>query len=189
MGVDWEPEKVIAARKGTVANRGAKDVINKDDWQKVLEYCEEHLEIASNAVIAMEAKLGIRVSDICYGIEDKGERLVITSKNGKRLEVPVTADMRSFLEKPEIQDHFIGKYFRPCKDNTVNKQLARIEDRLGLERHSFHAIRRRISQDRYDALRMSGVSRKEALSIVSLSLNHGAKRDRMLAQSYIADIW
>jgi len=89
--------------------------------------------------------------------------------------VPMTFELKRFLDNPDVQKHFKDGLFRPCKDASVNRQLARIEDRLSLERHSFHSLRRLIATQKYNNLRSMGVPKAVALSIVSLSLNHGEK--------------
>lgn len=81
-----------------------------------------------------------------------------------------------------------GKLIAP-KDNSLNKWLNRTQDKLGLERHSWHSVRRRIAQDKYDAFRGSGMTRSEALSQVSLWLNHGPNREQTMKESYVANIW
>lgn len=62
-------------------------------------------------------------------------------------------------------------------------------DKLGLDHHSWHSVRRRIAQDKYDAYRGSGMTRMDALSKVSLWLNHGPNRQKMVKKSYVANIW
>lgn len=188
-GRNWSPSKVTSMKVTPRTQRGAEDVISKEDFDKLIEYCSSHLGTASNATIVLEKYLGVRVGDICYGIEDKGNRLDIMSKNGKLFKVPMTVELRDFLSKPEVQKLFKDGSFAPCKDASVNRQLNRVQDRLGMERHSFHSIRRRMAQDRYDSYREQGVSKAEALRLVSLSLNHGEKRDSMLATSYLSNIW
>ena len=69
-----------------------------------------------------------------------------------------------------------GGKLRAPKDNSLNKWLRRTEDKLGLDHHSWHSVRRRIAQDKYDAYRGSGMTRMDALSKVSLWLNHGPNR-------------
>ena len=86
-----------------------------------------------------------------------------------------------------MQD-YLGKLIAP-KDNSLNKWLNRTQDKLGLERHSWHSVRRRIAQDKYDAFRGSGMTRSEALSQVSLWLNHGPNREQTMKESYVANIW
>lgn len=188
LGVQWHPDKISALRT-VETHRGSSDIISKEDWNKILEYAMEHLKAGSNCVIALEKFTGVRVGDACYGVHDCGDYLRIRCKNGKWFDIKVTPDLRAFLSAEDVKIHFRDGVLRPCKDASVNRQLNRIQDKLGIERHSFHSIRRRLAQDRYDKLRESGVSKAEALAVVSISLNHGERRDAMLAASYLADIW
>ena len=139
----------------------------------------------------LEKEIGVRVSDIAYGInvDMRHEMLHIRCKNGKWCDRPITPAIREIMTLKHFQDSLVGEKFRPVKDNSINKQLRRIEDKLGIEQHSFHDLRRRVAQDRYDVLRTSGLSRSECLQAVSVWLNHGKEREKMMLESYIADAW
>ena len=139
----------------------------------------------------LEKEIGVRVSDIAYGIkvDEPAQKLHIRCKNGKWLTRQITPAIRDIMALKPFQDALIGEKFRPVKDNSINKQLRRIEDKLGLEHHSFHDLRRRVAQDKYDELRASGLSRSECLTAVSIWLNHGRNREQMMLKSYIADAW
>ena len=139
--------------------------------------------------IRLEKLIGIRVSDMAYGITIEADRLCIKSKNGKICYRDITPQISDLLRSESYQKMIVGDKFVPPKSSSINTYLRRLEDRLGLERHSFHDIRRRIAQDNYDQYRHSGLTREEALSKVSIWLNHGEKREAMLLRSYISNAW
>lgn len=186
-GVDLSVDRVLADRPAD-AHRGAASVISREDFAKIIDYAERHPS-ASGLCIQLERHIGVRVSDLSYGIKIDGDLLRIKCKNGKLLTRLITPEIRSLLQSDIGRKLTQGDTFIAPKDNSLNKYLSRVEDALGLERHSFHDVRRRIAQDRYDDLRHSGLSRSDALSSVSVWLNHGEKRDWMLLKSYIHDAW
>ena len=188
-GIDLACSRVEAS-KARAADRGASAVISREDFSKILSYAEEHPS-SSGLCLQLEALIGVRVGDLAYGLKVNSfaNRLEIMSKNGKLCYRPITPPIARILNsEPFKKLYYDGKFHSP-KPNSLNKYLARTQDKLGLERHSFHDVRRRIAQDKYDELRGSGVSRPDALSAVSLWLNHGASREEMLLASYIADAW
>lgn len=187
--VDMSCAKVYAQRENDSA-RGAKAVISRTDFAQILNYCREHPS-KSGVCIMLEKEIGVRVSDIAYGIkvDEQAQKLHIRCKNGKWCDRQITPAIRDIMALKPFQEALVGDKFRAVKDNSINKQLHRIEDKLGLEHHSFHDIRRRVAQDKYDELRSSGMSRTECLTAVSLWLNHGRNREEMMLKSYIADAW
>ncbi len=115
---------------------------------------------------------------------EKGE-VEIKGKGGKEYEArslnPQSLDViKIAMEK----DHHPTKLFS-IEGASINAQLRRIEDKLGIERHSNHDIRRLIAEERYDGLRSEGKSPKEALELTSRWLNHGDDRKSMIEKSYI----
>lgn len=187
IGVDLSCPRIYANRSHS-SERGARSVIAKEDFFKILDYAKEHPS-RSGVCLQLEALIGVRVSDMCYGIKIEPDRLCIQSKNGKMCYRTITPEIREIIHsdtfKKMIKD---GKVYGP-KDNSINKYLSRLEDRLGMEKRSFHDIRRRIAQDKYDEYRNNGFSRTESLSLVSSWLNHGPGRERMVLQSYISNDW
>ena len=101
----------------------------------------------------------------------------------------ITPEIRKILESESCRKLIDGDRIRFPKDGSINKYLLRTERKLGVEEHSFHDIRRRIAQDKYDEFRTSGMSRSDSLRAVSAWLNHGPDRQKMLLESYIADPW
>jgi integrase len=187
--VDLECEKVYVPERHT-KHRGAQAVISRNDFAQILDYCRSHPS-KSGVCIMLEKEIGVRVSDIAYGIkvDEQAQKLHIRCKNGKWLDRQITPPIRDIMALKPFQEALVGDKFRPVKDNSINKQLRRIEDKLGLEHHSFHDIRRRVAQDKYDELRASGLSRSECLTAVSIWLNHGRNREKLMLRSYIADAW
>lgn len=182
--MDIDPGKVQAKiTKDT--HRGVKDIISHDDLAKIIVYAREHPS-RSGEYIRLEAEIGVRVSDIAYGVWVHEKELRIKSKNGKVAVREITPRIREILDSPVMKDMIRedGKVVGP-KDGSINKYLARVEDKLGLERHSFHSIRRRIARDVYNRARMDGKSVEEAKEKTSLHLNHGKHRDRLLETSYV----
>ena len=187
--MDMSCPKVYAKRE-IDSMRGAKAVISRNDFVRILDYCKEHPS-KSGVCILLEKEIGVRVSDIAYGIkvDEQAEKLHIRCKNGKWLSRQITPAIRDIMALKPFKESMVGEKFRPVKDNSINKQLRRVEDKLGLEHHSFHDLRRRVAQDKYDELRASGLSRTECLTAVSIWLNHGRNREQMMLKSYIADAW
>ena len=188
MGKDLDPGRV-PAQVTNVTHRGAGDIISHDDLSKIISYAKSHPS-RSGACIQLEKLLGIRVGDMAYGMKIKDDILEIKCKNGKILIRRITSEIKDILSSEQFLSmiHEDGRIITP-KDNSINTYLRRVEDKLGIERHSFHSIRRRIAQDQYNYYREMGYTRTEALSKVSVWLNHGEKREKMILKSYIRDAW
>lgn len=186
---DWGVEKV-GSLKTALSNRGVEAVISKEDFSKILDYAEKK-PCASAACIKLEALIGVRVSDLCYGIEivDNGKTLKIESKNKKYAYRHITAEIQKILDSEEFQKMIKDSKVIAPKDGSVNKWLNRVEDRLGIQRNSFHNIRRRIAQDKYDEFRHMGLSKRKTCDLVSKWLNHWENRDRLLKNHYISNMW
>ncbi|MDH5096465.1 Integrase [Clostridium perfringens] len=71
------------------------------------------------------------------------------------------------------------------KGESINRYLNRIEDKLGIERHSNYDIRRLIAQEKFDSYRKSGLSIKDVANKTSAWLSHGDNRNEILEKSYI----
>lgn len=186
-GVNLGCERVFAQRAKS-EHRGAKSVISKEDWNIILDYCREHPS-GSAVALMLENEIGVRVGDMAYGIHVTPFELRIEAKNGKWMTRTITPAIRSIIDSEPFKACLVGDKWHGPKDGSINKYLGRLQDKLGLERHSFHDIRRRIAQDKYDELRNSGLSRTQSLSEVSIWLNHGPNREKMMLQSYIANAW
>ena len=187
-GEDWGVEKVVS-RGRAAADRGAESVISKEDYNKLLDYCRENPSKSSICVL-LEREVGVRVGDLAYGVKIDGNELKINSKNGRICTREITPEIshiiNSDLFRGMVDDQ--GRVHAP-KDDSLNKYLRRTEDRLGIERHSFHDLRRFMAQEKYDEYRRSGSDRTEALNKVGEWLNHGNKRATMVLESYVAKAW
>lgn len=185
---DLAVERRVLADRPLDEHRGAMSVMPKEDFAKILEYAAEHPS-KSGLCIQLERHLGVRVSDLAYGVRITGDVLSIQCKNGKVLTRAITPEIKALLQSETGRSMTVGNRFVGVKDNSLNKYLNRVEDKLGLERHSFHDVRRRIAQDKYDECRHGGMTRSDSLSVVSLWLNHGDRRDWMILHSYIYNAW
>lgn len=187
-GKDWGVEKVVS-RGRAAADRGAESVISKEDFEKILSYCR-HNPSKSSVCVLLEREIGIRAGDMAYGVKIDESALRINSKNGRICVREITPRVREIIEsdvfKRMIDEQ--GRVHAP-KDDSLNKYLRRVEDKLGLERHSFHDLRRFVAQEKYDEYRHSGADRTQALNKVGVWLNHGEKRAEMVLESYIRNAW
>lgn len=185
--VDLSVQKIYA-NKQKVANRGAESVMTPFDYN-ILEIYMMNRPCGSGICIMLEKELGIRVSDMAYGIQIDGDILKIRCKNGKILERPITPNVREIMEMKQFKKMLDGNKVRAPKDNSINKYLLRVQRRIKMDEHSFHDIRRMVAQEHYDALRKDGMGRSEALEKTSIWLNHGPNREKMMLESYIANAW
>lgn len=187
-GQDWTVQKVIS-RGRAAADRGAESVICKADYDKLIAYCHANPSKSSVCVL-LEREIGVRVGDMAYGVKIAENSLKIDSKNGRVCTRVITPKVREIIEsepfKAMIDSH--GRVHAP-KDDSLNKYLRRTEDRLGLERHSFHDLRRYVAQEKYDEYRHNGADRTQALNKVGEWLNHGDNRAVMVLESYISKAW
>lgn len=185
---DWSVEKVVS-RGRTAADRGAESVISKDDFETLLAYCRANPSKSSVCVL-LEREIGVRAGDMAYGVKIDGNSLKINSKNGKVCVREITPAVRRIIEsepfKAMVDEQ--GRVHAP-KDDSLNKYLRRTEDKLGMERHSFHDLRRYVAQEKYDEFRNSGSDRTQALNKVGIWLNHGENRATMVLESYIKNAW
>lgn len=186
-GVNMVCSRVYADRPADAA-RGAASVISTEDYAKILDYAESHPS-GSAVCVRLEQLIGIRVSDMAYGIQVQENTLKIRSKNGKILTRGITPEIRQIIDSGAFKELLEGTKVRAPKDGSINRWLNRVEDKLGIERHSFHDLRRYVAQSKYNELRNSGLNRSEALSAVSVWLNHGSNRDETMLKSYIHDAW
>lgn len=168
------------------ANRGSQAQILRQDLDKVIEYAKAS-ECQSAYAIRLQKKLCARVSEI---VNIQNNRITSTTvtlscKGGRELERELDKETKELIQ--EIQAHNFsndGKLFS-IKDDSVNKYLRETEDKLGIERHSVHDIRRTLAQDYYNAAREQGMSITDAADATSIYLNHNKNRIEMLKECYI----
>lgn len=188
--VNLRVNKVIA-EVSKRACRGSEDIIPEEDLKKIIKYSHEH-PCGSAYAIRLGCQVGVRVSDMAYGctFDFDNKIIYIKSKGGKVCERPFNKAIERMIEEPTFKTLITedGSLKLP-KDDSINKFLRETCDKLRIERHSYHSIRRCIAQRRYDWARNNGMSRSEALRDVSIWLNHGANREKMILQSYISNDW
>ena len=185
----WREEIVIPqVEKKSSSTRGVDSVINREDYNKILNYAEEN-ESQSGLALQMQNWLGVRVEEIArikkefINLKEK----TITFKNtkgGKVLIRDIPEDKIDFV-KSVIEHNFHNERLFSIEGKSINKYLNRVQDQLGLERHSNHDIRRLIAQEKYNLFREKGMSVKQAANQVSKWLSHGDNRLNMLERSYI----
>lgn len=168
-------------------DRGVGAVISRDDLNKIVNYAAENRCKSGDAII-LQSILGVRVEElvqikICNVDLDNNTIFLDNCKGGKDLTREFPNSVKNII-KENIQNSKTDKLF-DIKSSTVNRYLNRVEDRLGIDRHSTHDIRRLISQEKYDNYRNEGLSKKEALEKTSKWLNHIGPREQMLTKSYI----
>lgn len=185
----WREEIAIpqVERKNSF-NRGVDSVISRYDYNKILNYTENNFS-QSGLALQMQNWLGVRVEEIArikkefISLKDR----TITFKNtkgGKKLVRDIPENKIDFV-KSVIEHNFHKERLFSIEGKSINKYLNRVQDQLGLERHSNHDIRRLIAQEKYNSFREKGMSIKEAANQTSKWLSHGDDRTSMLEKSYI----
>lgn len=187
MGHDWHADKVTGHASGS-AFRGSGDVMSRADLDRICAYAAENPS-ASGICVRLERELGVRVADMAYGVRIESDTLCINSKNGRVCERTITPAVRELLREANDRGMVIADKLKCPKDDSLNKYLHRTEEKLGMEYHSWHSIRRTIAQERYDEYRSNGMDREAALGAVGLWLNHGEHRESMVLESYINNAW
>lgn len=185
--VDLRCDKVTAS-PAKHSPRGAQAVISGQDYAKLLDYCKES-KSGSAVAVRLERLIGVRVSDMAYGVTIDSKALKIDSKGGKACMRPLTPQIRALLAEPYVRSLIKGNRLELPKDNSINKFLSRTCDKLGIERHSFHDLRRYCAQEKYDEFRRGGMTRQQALGAVGAWLNHGEHREKLVLESYVANAW
>lgn len=187
--LQWKEKCIIPkAEKEKCNNRGVNSVISETDLKKIIDYATENRSQGGDA-IRLQAFLGIRVQEI-VGIKkqdidlEKNVVVIKNTKGGKELLRKLTKEemgiVKEVLEKKYDKDRLLS-----IKSESVNDYLRTIEDKMNLDRHSFHDIRRYVAQKKYDNCRQNGDSKEEAIRKTSFFLNHGCNRKVMLRECYI----
>ena len=168
-------------------SRGAQNPISREDYNKILDYFKENKSASGDAILAQNG-LGLRVEELAQikvkNVDlEKGELKFSNTKGGKELTKNIN-NIKDVLMRNMDGKNPEDKIFN-IKSGSINKQLNRVEDKLGLTRHSTHDIRRLLAQEKYDSCREQGMSKQESLAVTSKFLNHITPRERMLTKSYI----
>lgn len=180
-------------RKSDVT-RGATHPISKIDYEKILTYCLNNPCKSSNAILldyTCYHSHAMRVEELARikleNINEQGQILITNAKGGKSYQVQCSNI--EFL-KGVINNHYDvdKKFLFALKGASINKFLYRTCEKLGIEKYSFHDIRRHHAQEYFDYLRQQEYSTKDALLYTSQYLSHNSSRERMMTQSYIT-VW
>ena len=167
--------------------RGVGAAISRTDLNKILSYAAEHRCKSGDAVIVQNS-VGVRVEELVQikitNIDLNNNTILLDNcKGGKNLIREFPDSVKNII-KENIENSKTNKLF-DIKSATINRYLNRVEDRLGIDRHSVHDIRRLVAQEKFDAYREEGFSKKEALEKTSRWLNHVGPRQQMITKSYI----
>lgn len=188
--VNWDFKNTVetpASIKEFDKNRGVDSVITREDYNKILEYCKENRSTSGDAIL-LQNGLGVRVEELAQlkvnNVDFENNKIILdNTKGGKELTREMTPEVKKILF--ERINNTTNNKIIDVKSDSINMQLRRIEDRLGIDRHSNHDIRRLIAQEKYDNYRDEGYSKKEALEKTSKWLNHVGPREQMITKSYI----
>ena len=189
LNLKWREEIAIPqVEKKSSSTRGVDSVISREDYNKILNYAEENMS-QSGLALQMQNWLGVRVEEIARIKKEfinlkEGTITFKNTKGGKKLIRDISANKIDFV-KSIIEHNFHNERLFSIEGKSINKYLNRVQDQLGLERHSNHDIRRLIAQEKYDSFREKGMSIKEAANETGKWLSHGDDRLNMLEKSYI----
>ena len=187
--VGWRGNIVVPkTERKTSLNRGAKSVIKREDYNKILEYTKENISQSGQA-LRMQNWLGVRVEELVRINKENinlesGTIIFKNTKGGKELIRQIPKEEINFINNIMEEKYHQTRLFS-IEGGSINKYLSRVEDNLKLEKHSNHDIRRLIAQEKYDGYKGKGDSPREALEKTSKWLSHGIKREKMLEESYI----
>lgn len=188
--LEWRGQIAIpTVERQKADDRGVESVISREDYNKILNYSEEH-KSQSGYALQIQDFMGVRVEEVARikvsNIDLDRGIVTIEGKGGRVIDKPIPEDKISLVK--EIKDqNYNGKNDRlfSVSGASINKQLNRIQDNMGLEKHSNHDIRRLIAQEKFDGYRKDGMNIKDAANKTSNWLSHGNNRQDMLERSYI----
>lgn len=186
--LNWREEvsvPSVAIKKSE--SRGVTSVMAREDYATILNACKNSPS-QSGYAIRLQDFLGVRVSELSNlkleNIDLKKQTIIIYGKGGRALERAIPDD-KIELVKEIIEQKFDKYKLLNVKADSINRFLGRLEEKLGLEKHSNHDIRRLIAQEKYDKYREQGKTIKEAAKLTGRWLSHGDNRNDMLERSYI----
>lgn len=186
--LDYSKQIVVpSASASRSASRGAQAKIPRENLDKVLDTARQS-ECQSAYAVQLQEKLCVRVDEIVNiqknNIDMEHGTMTLICKGKKELEREMDDETKNLVQK--IWDHnFSENKLFSVRDDSVNKYLRETEDKLGLDRNSFHDIRRTLAQEYYDKLREAGLSISDAADQTSMYLNHNKNRTEMLKECYI----
>lgn len=189
VGCDYSAPMIKGAPKSS--ERGAGHAMPVETADKLTEYAFAHPSGSALAFL-LGRETGGRVDDVRRITYDRTRGTFhMIGKGGKaypedRVASPdlVYALDHEYSSRIEAD----GRIQLPLP-GSIATWLRRTEDKLGLDRFSFHDMRRLCAQEHYDALRRYGADINTACRSTSVWLNHGPDRDSyLLRESYIR-IW
>lgn len=194
VNTEWNKDLIVPP--SLISNDKTRDVaMTRADYNSIMQYAQSS---NSQAKIAIElaGRFGMRVAETCKleprDINFNEMKLHIhESKGGRSRDIPITAGDVQFL-KSIIGNKTPEQKIVNIKEDSVNRFLSRIEEKLGIEKYKtartgIHSIRKMTAQEKYDQFREHGFSKKESMSKVSEYLGHG--KDRIdIVKAYISNI-
>ena len=176
------------------ASRGASHPITRDAYEKLLTYCLNNPSKSGNALLldfTCSDSHGMRIEELARiklsNIDSQGIITITNAKGGKEYQMQCS-NLPFLKELISKQYDTKGKFLFDIKGSSINKYLERTCVKLGLEKYSFHDIRRYHAQNYFDGLRGQGFTTKDALLTTSKYLSHNSPRAQMMTQSYIT-LW
>lgn len=168
--------------------------MDKSHLDAYFKFCEAtNSKSLAPLAIEMASRFGLRVAETCkiMPMDLRGETLHIhESKGGRSRDILISKEDAAWL-KSVFESHEKDKRFITIKEDSVNKHLARVFEKLGIEDYKnaktgVHSIRKMVAQEYYDKCRET-MSNDEALKKTSVFLGHGEDRKNLMA-SYVLKI-
>jgi integrase len=127
----------------------------------------------------------LKTSDITMPSDGKAGEIRIVDSKGKRSRIlPIQPSQAATVEKALANAS--GGRVVDCQTGSLQKAFRRELERSGLAESypngSYHMTRKLFATERYQALRSSGCSVKQALDRVSRDLGHGANREQLMKE-------
>lgn len=174
--------------------RGAAHPITKESYEKILTYCINNSSKSGDCLLldyTCSHTHAFRVQELARvkleNIEPNGMITIVNAKGGKSYKVHCShLEFLNVTIRKQYDPN--GKLLFGINGNSINKYLYRVCEKLGIEKYSFHDIRRYHAQNYYDNLRNNGMDIKSATLETSKYLGHNTPREKMMTQSYIS-IW
>ncbi|MEG0844332.1 MAG: tyrosine-type recombinase/integrase [Romboutsia sp.] len=182
--------KSISIKGSKSPYRGVESVIGHNDFNKILNYCKNNRGSQSSYAIRLQDKLCIRVAEMATlkkkDIDfEKRSIKIANAKGGRSFERRNLDNETLEIFKDVINKNYHREKLFNCNSRAFNDYLRNVEDKLSIERYSFHDLRRCKAQEFYDSCREEGMSIKDAADSTAKYLNHNKNREEMLKESYI----
>lgn len=127
----------------------------------------------------------LKISDITMPSDGRAGKIRIVDSKGKRSRVlPIQPSQAATVEKALANAS--GGRVVDCQTGSLQKAFRGELERSGLAESypngSYHMTRKLFATEKYQALRSSGCSVKQALDRVSRDLGHGANREQLMKE-------